>query len=252
MVKFKSWCSVFLLCGFFLLLPLRSLYSQEVSPVEKRGVSYKIVPGDCLWNIAKKFYNNPFNWKLIWKANPYVKNPDLIYPDDILFIPEVETPSIVSTEVEEAKNLEDKEEVRGHEDESNVMPERTYTPVSTEERIIEKRDTFQLNSESFVVEDAKLDYDGIIIGVSEKKLLIAEGDIVHLNIGKDKNLEIGDRLRILRKISSVRDPVTGEVRGSVVLRVGILEVVDVASKVSSARIIMSHYVIQIGDLVKKM
>ncbi len=46
---------------------------------------------DCLWNIAKKqsIYNDPWKWPKIYMANRnQIKNPDLIYPKEVLKIPE--------------------------------------------------------------------------------------------------------------------------------------------------------------------
>jgi len=45
---------------------------------------------DCLWNIAGKMeiYGNPFQWPKIWQANTkIIRNPDIIYPGQILQIP---------------------------------------------------------------------------------------------------------------------------------------------------------------------
>lgn len=53
-------------------------------------ISYTVVRGDCLWNIAKKqeHYANAFAWPVIYKANrDQIKDPDLIYPDQTFQIP---------------------------------------------------------------------------------------------------------------------------------------------------------------------
>jgi nucleoid-associated protein YgaU len=42
---------------------------------------------DCLWNISKKIYNDPYKWRIIYEANKTIKNPDLIYPGQKLDIP---------------------------------------------------------------------------------------------------------------------------------------------------------------------
>lgn len=45
---------------------------------------------DCLWNIAKKpdIYGDAFKWPKIWQKNrDQIKNPDLIYPGQVLKIP---------------------------------------------------------------------------------------------------------------------------------------------------------------------
>lgn len=48
---------------------------------------------DCLWRISeyKDIYGTPFLWPRIWKANKdIISNPDLIYPDQILKIPNID------------------------------------------------------------------------------------------------------------------------------------------------------------------
>jgi hypothetical protein len=45
---------------------------------------------DCLWNISAKseIYNDPMMWPKIWQANTdQIRNPDLIYPGQVLSIP---------------------------------------------------------------------------------------------------------------------------------------------------------------------
>lgn len=59
--------------------------------VEKPAViSYTVVRGDHLWGIAKKkeHYGNGFAWPVIYKANrEQIKDPDLIYPDQVFKVP---------------------------------------------------------------------------------------------------------------------------------------------------------------------
>ena len=49
--------------------------------------TYTVVKGDCLWNIAKKFYGSGADYKKLAAANPQIKNPNLIYPGQVLTIP---------------------------------------------------------------------------------------------------------------------------------------------------------------------
>lgn len=50
--------------------------------------TYTVVSGDCLWNIAKKFYGNGSQYTKIYNANKdKIKNPNLIYPGQVLTIP---------------------------------------------------------------------------------------------------------------------------------------------------------------------
>jgi LysM repeat protein len=42
--------------------------------------------GDTLWDLAHAFLGDPFTWPRIWKRNPQVANPHLIYPGNVLSI----------------------------------------------------------------------------------------------------------------------------------------------------------------------
>lgn len=66
--------------------PTRSTVS---SPAPKQqNKTYTVVRGDCLWNIAKKFYGNGSQYTKIYNANRgKIKNPNLIYPGQVLTIP---------------------------------------------------------------------------------------------------------------------------------------------------------------------
>jgi len=59
----------------------------------KKGGGYDehtVVKGECLWRIAglASVYGDPFQWPLIFDANKdKIKNPDLIYPDQVFSYP---------------------------------------------------------------------------------------------------------------------------------------------------------------------
>lgn len=62
-------------------------YADETAEDNASDATYVIKKGDTLWDLAFKFLGNPFDWPRIWHVNPYIKNPDLIYPGDSLVIP---------------------------------------------------------------------------------------------------------------------------------------------------------------------
>jgi nucleoid-associated protein YgaU len=67
--------------------PVAEPAEAESAPSPEAATSYTIKRGDTLWDISNTFYRDPFLWPFIWKANPYITNPDLIYPGNKLAIP---------------------------------------------------------------------------------------------------------------------------------------------------------------------
>jgi hypothetical protein len=58
------------------------------SPAPSSNQTYTVKKGDCLWNIAKKFYGNGSKYTVIYNANKdKIKNPNLIYVGQVLTIP---------------------------------------------------------------------------------------------------------------------------------------------------------------------
>lgn len=58
------------------------------APSKNKNKTYTVKKGDCLWNIAKKYYGNGSKYTVIYNANKgKIKNPNLIYPGQVLTIP---------------------------------------------------------------------------------------------------------------------------------------------------------------------
>jgi hypothetical protein len=59
-------------------------FAQAQEPVG----SHEVVRDDTLWDLAQRYYSNPFQWRVIWNANrDVVEDPNLIYPAEVLVIP---------------------------------------------------------------------------------------------------------------------------------------------------------------------
>lgn len=67
---------------------VKNTRETDNSPAPDSNQSYTVVSGDCLWNIAKKFYGNGSLYTVIYDANKdKISNPNLIYPGQVLTIP---------------------------------------------------------------------------------------------------------------------------------------------------------------------
>jgi len=47
-------------------------------------LNYKVEQGDTLWSICEKYYGNPDVWPKLWEMNPFITNPHLLKPGDVV------------------------------------------------------------------------------------------------------------------------------------------------------------------------
>jgi hypothetical protein len=75
---YKKWplfIIIFLVFGTFLMEP---------SMVGAQTRTHLVVRGDTLWDICEKYYGDPDLWPKLWEMNPFVTNPHLLSPGDII------------------------------------------------------------------------------------------------------------------------------------------------------------------------
>lgn len=64
---------------------------MRVEAPEPEATFYTVVSGDTLWKIAEEHYGNGNEYPVIFEANkPMLKDPDKIYPGQVLRIPPLE------------------------------------------------------------------------------------------------------------------------------------------------------------------
>jgi nucleoid-associated protein YgaU len=70
---------------------LRVKYPPVVTPPQPEKQFYTVKKGDYLSKIAKEVYGNANKYNVIFEANkPMLKDPNLIYPGQVLVIPPLE------------------------------------------------------------------------------------------------------------------------------------------------------------------
>ena len=92
--QFKSYgtkiCNV-IQSGDGLKLSTQNVREIENSPAPSKNFkTHTVVDGDCLWNIAKKYYGDGSKYTVITDENgDEIKNQNLIYPGQVLIIPKI-------------------------------------------------------------------------------------------------------------------------------------------------------------------
>lgn len=68
-----------------LLLSFSALSVAEALPLKADAPEhYSVKAGDTLWDISAMYLEQPWLWPKLWKLNPQLDNPHLIYPGDVL------------------------------------------------------------------------------------------------------------------------------------------------------------------------
>jgi len=184
--------------------------------------AYEVKRGDCLHRIANRYYEDPSLWREIWAYNRYINNPHWIFPGDDLLIPTYQRAE-VSEEIHHGEMVVKLEEVK---------PGFEY-----------ERDVF--------IAPLDFEFDGYIAGTKEKKFMTAYGDVVFIDLGKNQQVKPKTRFIIYREGEEVVHPLTGEILGIIIEKIGVLEVTsDIQEDSSTAVIRDSRKPIEIGDPIK--
>ncbi|MEZ9229462.1 LysM peptidoglycan-binding domain-containing protein [Vibrio amylolyticus] len=77
---------IMFLFSAFMMLSMSVFANQTQSLTIKEGApkTYTVVKGDTLWDISELYLDSPWLWPKLWKNNPDINNPHLIYPGDRL------------------------------------------------------------------------------------------------------------------------------------------------------------------------
>ncbi|MEK6743504.1 MAG: LysM peptidoglycan-binding domain-containing protein [Nitrospirota bacterium] len=224
---------------------------------------YLIRQGDTLWDIANAFYRDPFLWPLIWKSNPSVNDPDLIFPGNTLVVPSLAPVERAMSAPEEAAPVQEKavaEQVQEQPAAAAGTPAAATAPREEAEApsIFQRRvsiegltpepeqpvaggrlilpedapvpimDKYAMLSAGFVSEEDSPDHiqgavDDTAKGVKTSNLLGYDHE-VYIAVTSRESVNIGDRFLIYDPVHDVKHPDTRRYFGKLYKVNGILKV----------------------------
>lgn len=211
------------------------------------SIEYTVVKGDCLWNIAKRYYNNPFLWQKIYLANKdKIKNPDLIYPGQVFVLPEIEyykeIPTITPSTTE-FQELQEEVEIQQEQQQQVQLSTISYSLVEKHVKKVEIEFPEKVDIKNFV------SY-GKIVDAKEKKFIYIDYDIVFCQF--DKKVNIGDIFGIYHLGPSQYDVNLKDVPSNQLTLVGKLKVVKIGENVVTGEIIRIYSPVTIGDMLSRI
>jgi len=170
--------------------------AEEIALNPDHPQSYVVQPGDSLWDIAGRFLRNPWDWQRVWKANPKVANPNLIYPGDTLRL--TYSGGQPRVQVEGGKRVVKLS--------PRVRVEALEAPVPTIPIGVIK----PFLSQPYVAQTDDIKRAPYVVGFPDEHITAGVGDAVYARGIQDPSISV---FQIVRPGRPYEDPDTGEILG---------------------------------------
>lgn len=215
-----------------IILFLSFFIPHTIKAEQQKYINYTIKKGDTLWDISGIKLKDPFFWPKLWKENPQIKNPDLIYPGQKLKIPL----DLIQKQI------------------TLPMPSaESKPPVVTEqpEKIpLQGRKAFVVNPEliassGFIAD--RIDAVGIVKSNPTGKTMVGRMDDVYLQINSGGSVSKGTKYFVLRSLGEIKHPTTETPLGKIIEITGVVEVTGEEAGFIKARVIKSFSEIEMGS-----
>jgi len=213
--------------------PFGILFSNGVNAQDTAPEEYPVIKGDTLWDISNSKFRDSFLWPKLWRANPQIKNPDLIYPGDTILIPSKEVLMQMPS-----------------------VPKYTARPLIKKGkpslRIAKEKPKEYIVDKNLYIASGWITHKyspmGEIKNAPSSKTVFGKGDYVYIE--SDENVSFGDKFYITRKIKKVKHPKKWKSLGYQIRIAGILEVTGMDGEnndVPKAKIASSFEDVLIND-----
>lgn len=212
---------------------------------------YVVKKGDTLWGIAKDLLNDPFLWPRIWDRNPFITNPNLIFPGDTLGMPGREI-APAPAPVAEAPKPEPPTEAPKEE----AKPPAPVPPVPPGMEIVPLPPVPVASEAAIACSPVLMDEQaatavgiGTVAKSIDKRRLLSQEDHIVVAVDGAQTLKVGDRLSVVRPGLRVVHPWRKKTLGRALFTLGLFEVTQVQARTASGRLIYSCLPITIGDRI---
>lgn len=238
------WKSVPVLLGAALLT--MAAWAQSTGNLEPylradHPDSYTVKKGDTLWDISGRFLQKPWQWPELWRANPQIENPHLIYPGDTVRLVYIDgQPALVVERGDGSRTYK-----ASPSSDTKLSPQIRSTPLETAIPAINLDAIQGFLVQNRIVAPAELDAAPYVIQGESERLVLGGGDRLYVRGA----LPESESYSFVRKGELYRDPVTNEILGLEATYIGLGRVVASEGDISTFFVNSAREEVQIGDRV---
>jgi len=215
-----------ILCSLFCV----SINAQTILK-NNHPAQYQVKKGDTLWDIAGVFLNSPWLWPDIWQNNTQIKNPHLIYPNDIIYLSYRDGRPQLSFENPSFGKLSPKIRVLNQ-----------FTPITA----IPKIALQAFVASHRIVDSKRVENMPYVLAGSGLRKLIGKGDEVFVRGVLDPDFNQYHVYRI-GKVYGTKQGFAAD--NTEIVKVGELEIIDQQGEISRALVTRSNGLIHKGDFI---
>ncbi len=219
-ISLNAMAKALLMTAFSGAMLMSTAHANNPAPTIKADAPnrYIVKKGDTLWDISGRYLDSPWRWKEIWATNKQIKNPNLIYPNDILILCVIQGKTLIGVDTGEGCAGVEKQ-LTGNVVATSVAITSSANsipaiPLSAIQHWLDK--TLIVNPQDFKATP-------YILASKKRNLITASGDKVY---AKGVPLIVGQRYGVYREGEMYVDPRTQQVIG--------LEVTQVATGLATA------------------
>ena len=225
---------------FILLYVILLLLLPVTLMADDKSVEYTIRKGDTLWTISSGKLKDPYLWPKLWEANPKVRNPHLIFPDQVISIPGELLKDSLRGEI--GRTPEVRLNTKKRLIPATIISPR-YLPSGPRKPLVSREVLLDSGyfSRSFVPE-------GKVASRDPDKTVFGNGDIVH--VAASSNLLPDTKFYVGEKAEAIRNPVgENEIVGYLVRIKGIIQIAGQEGSSTKGIITENYKEIYAGDVI---
>lgn len=189
------------------------------------ATTHVVTKGETLWDLAEKYFGDPWFWPELWSWNAHITNPHWLFPGTVVNL--TNKPATVA---------------------------ETPAPTDAEEKfygLAFQKGIVTVRNRAFI-DDKTLQESRAISGSPEEKSLLTVGDHVYIK-DADQKLKPGSTYTVFRPLKKVNDPQSKQPLGQLVEILGEVKITEHRPQgVLKAEIIRSIAAINRKDLVGKV